>query len=887
MSSLSPVLEEQLSRLRKRDPKVEVRFDGKSQALASARGKLSDQFDAKVLKENPFHAGKEFLKTNKQLFGNLDVDKDLAEDKKVVDRAGMVHVSFRQRYANVPVFDRSVRVDFSTTGTVSSAASKLAPGLKLDVAPKLSASDAEKAALGHAGEGAVTIAKAKPELLIFPHGEGYRLSWRVALDAHKQKDPAEWIYFIDAVNGEVLFRYNDLRNAGPTTGKGTGYYSGTHNDLHTYEVNSTDYELKDMTREPAGPEIDTSDVGPGGASPSEDANDNWNDQTTTPRYKNQGPEVDTNVYVGKVVDWYLTTFGRRSYDNNGTTVKSDVHYLTNLNNAYWSNQYQKIFVGDGDGVTFDYVCSDDVIGHEFTHAVTHHCFNPVYAGESGALDEAISDCMAAFFSGDWLIGEDLFTRLPNPPVHQFLRNLADPTNGGQYNPADPVNSCLAGNCPDHYDDLYTGTLDNGGVHINCTIVSHAIYLMVNGGTHRKSGVTVTKIGQTPVETMLYHVQTTQLLGNNNPTFLDFREGFLNACLDLYPDDLQALATVKAAFKAVGVGPDLYLREAVWDVGNEPAIGFTCESLDIIARQTPPANPQVELGDPQRSDLCQNIEYGKDNYIFVRISNCGHDASDAQVDVYGVPAGTSFGDPVHWQYIGNVLELNVKPGEFRVSKPIVFAKSAIPKPPVGQELMFCFVGIVHSPLDPAPDHTRIHDWSSFANFVLMSNNYAWKNDYVVNVVYLAPIKLYFQVRNLPHLQTWPTLEIDLRNLPEATQFHISFPEGSVRGADLSETMGIPLRQLSQAELIERLQGLQPFDMRRRLPVGEGRIQFAVTPGRIGTLRRMMLSPGESVEAEATITLPRDIKGGQFRFAVRQIVNNMPVGQMNYTLRCKER
>ena len=48
--------------------------------------------------------------------------------------------------------------------------------------------------------------------------------------------------------------------------------------------------------------------------------------------------------------------------------------------------------------------------------------------------------------------------------------------------------------PDHYSKRYLGTGDNGGVHINATIVTHAFYLAIEGGTNRTSGLSVQGVG---------------------------------------------------------------------------------------------------------------------------------------------------------------------------------------------------------------------------------------------------------------------------------------------------------------------------------------------------------------------------------------------------------
>ena len=57
--------------------------------------------------------------------------------------------------------------------------------------------------------------------------------------------------------------------------------------------------------------------------------------------------------------------------------------------------------------------------------------------------------------------------------------------------------------PDHYTlRRFIGTsTDNGGVHFNMTIATHAFYLAVAGGRNRVSGQTVTGVGMNNIERM--------------------------------------------------------------------------------------------------------------------------------------------------------------------------------------------------------------------------------------------------------------------------------------------------------------------------------------------------------------------------------------------------
>lgn len=89
-------------------------------------------------------------------------------------------------------------------------------------------------------------------------------------------------------------------------------------------------------------------------------------------------------------------------------------------------------------------------------------------------------------SGNWTIGEDV------TPGDNGIRNMANPTEDGQ---------------PSHYADLYTGTDDNGGVHINSGIPNHWFYLLVNGGQNAKperaSGTNVEGISLVNAEQIAY------------------------------------------------------------------------------------------------------------------------------------------------------------------------------------------------------------------------------------------------------------------------------------------------------------------------------------------------------------------------------------------------
>jgi len=177
---------------------------------------------------------------------------------------------------------------------------------------------------------------------------------------------------------------------------------------------------------------------------------------------------------------FKEVFGRDSYDGQGAAVVATVHYQRDYDNAFWDGD-QLVF-GDGDGKVFDrFTKPVDVLGHELSHAVTQFTANLTYQGQSGALNESISDvfgsCLKQRLLGqtadqaDWLIGEGIFL----PPVQgRALRSMAEP--GTAYDdPAlgkDPQVATMA--------DYVDTQDDNGGVHTNSGIPNKAFHLAATG-----------------------------------------------------------------------------------------------------------------------------------------------------------------------------------------------------------------------------------------------------------------------------------------------------------------------------------------------------------------------------------------------------------------------
>ena len=218
----------------------------------------------------------------------------------------------------------------------------------------------------------------------------------------------------------------------------------------------------------------------------------------------------------RIHEYFMSRFGRNSYDGEGAPLIATVRYREDpsvpFENAYWDPERRQMVFGEG------YAMPLDVTAHEVTHAITEMTAGLEYQGESGALNEAISDIFASNLDpDDWELGEDL----PGGAI----RDMADPARFGQ---------------PAHTDDYQNlpDDVDHGGVHINSGIPNRAYVNMVEG------------IGRDASEQIVYAAVTKHL--DSDSGFEDFRAGCLQAAEDRYGRDSAEYRGVDAAFRAVGL-----------------------------------------------------------------------------------------------------------------------------------------------------------------------------------------------------------------------------------------------------------------------------------------------------------------------------------------------
>ena len=197
--------------------------------------------------------------------------------------------------------------------------------------------------------------------------------------------------------------------------------------------------------------------------------------------KSSPDEAAVDAYVNTQISYHFfdKVLGNKSTDGKGEAV---IAVLTGLiqkdgvdwtNNAYSRSSHSdgsKVTVlgfgiGEDNGITLSAYL--DTVAHEYMHGVETFHSNMTYSGESGAIMEALSDIFGEIVES-WNKENNGLVQASPDWIHNIGRNLNNPEKSGN---------------PWAYKgkNWYSGSQDNGGVHINSTVISHAAYLMSKDG----------------------------------------------------------------------------------------------------------------------------------------------------------------------------------------------------------------------------------------------------------------------------------------------------------------------------------------------------------------------------------------------------------------------
>ena len=473
---------------------------------------------------------------------------------------------FAQFHRGVRVWGAEV-VRSSDRGVPQWVFGTVAPSVTVATDPALTVGMARNRLLDIGGDTASLLGS--PALVVLPlQPSAHRLAYTAALRQGSQV----FQLFIDASSGLELLRYSRLHTQA-AVGTGVGVLGDTKKLSVLRQAGV--FVTSDQQRPPAlttfdmrgevsraldvldGASLSASDV-------ASDSDNVWTDAAA----------VDAHAYIGWTYDYFFKRHGRRGLDDRDRPIVTLVNGVTQENavtlspdllvlalNAFWCgvcgpDGVGLMYFGNGIPSRYTYYGQNvsplsgalDVVAHELTHAVTDSSSGLIYMNESGALNEAFSDIMgtaAEFFhqpvgaylrEADFIVGEDVFRSVFDD--QHGIRSLSNPAAFGN---------------PDHYSLRYTGSEDDGGVHINSGIPNHVFFLSVAGGRNRTSGIAVQGVGlaeMEKIEKVFYRAFVYMLPAS--ATFSTAREATIQAARDLYGAGSAPELAITQAWTAVGV-----------------------------------------------------------------------------------------------------------------------------------------------------------------------------------------------------------------------------------------------------------------------------------------------------------------------------------------------
>gem|GEM_PF-2498919 len=479
----------------------------------------------------------EFLSALGGLLRIDNPDEEFRFSGKQSDDLGRRHLRFSQTFQGIPVWPAELVVHLNARGHADMLDGAFVPTpRKIATRPVLNADEAFEKVCEHIPEIGQDISAESSELIIYAPGDRLpRLAWK--LDISVSSD-GQWLAVIDASDGRLLTAFSQISDAA-VSGSGADIF-GTQRSLNLWEKDGkfhmTDTAKAMYDAETSDPPVPTSTHG---AIIVMDAlnqprTSEINEIPALTSVVSENPDSDwpadavSAAYnLSQAYDYFYEHHQRVSPDGHGGSIMAVVRLGTNLESAFWDPGTKIIYFGDGEVLA----ASPDIVGHELTHAITTYTAGLLNKNQSGALNEAFSDIFGemveSHVSGtepDWIMG----SRLATP-----LRSLSDPSS---------MTSPAGVPYPSDMDGYFITSGDNGGVHINMSIVAHAFYLLARG---QDRAIGIRDAGQIFYRALTYHLVS-------NSQFADARLACIASAEELFGSGSeQALGTAEA-FDAVGI-----------------------------------------------------------------------------------------------------------------------------------------------------------------------------------------------------------------------------------------------------------------------------------------------------------------------------------------------
>ena len=423
---------------------------------------------------------------------------------------GIVTTKATQAVGDVPVLDASL-VFVERDGRVTGVRGRVFPGLSVLTVPRLPPDQARVIA----EQAAAGTAQAEPSLVVMPRGAGV-LAWLVPVAT--TGDPATPLtaanYFIDATTGDILSVQQvtgEGRVALPWAASAATYLHRVHLAGATSAPDPNSVEITGPN--PIGGTLTGHGVQTDqGVALLDTTTPSWNQQTQTggistydaSRVKNSSQlpgklvvSPDTKIRdaeamaahaLSRDVYDYYAALGRNSWDGQGGSLVSSVHYgPSDFCNSFFTSSLRQPQMVYGNPCTTSQGQAEvteveiDTAGHEITHGVTATSAGLKYTGQSGALNESFSDyfgnvignqvkgtdSVAIFEGGCTGYTEETIFCTRNPDGSLSLRYMLTGNDFDDYLRAlDPGYRLKL---------LGFSSQDQGGVHYNSAIWNNALW----------------------------------------------------------------------------------------------------------------------------------------------------------------------------------------------------------------------------------------------------------------------------------------------------------------------------------------------------------------------------------------------------------------------------
>ena len=419
---------------------------------------------------------------------------------------GDTYYSFQQMYHGIPVYGRKVIVSADANSDAALLSSGFYLIKNLSIEPKITKDDVKKIAAGLYSDNAVVCVG---NLVIFSLSDTEpALTWRVSV---KENGSMETV-FVSATDGKIVETFsNDLEESEADDSCFTNvlFYDAENQKVESAELKIV-FDDKTVVEYAEDGKFVSSD------NHQYTTNGYWNDITLIDRngeiYKKNGKGefsiyTDTDSTMPALTDASLEkdnisqpafinilavcNFYRDvlKYDAFGDSNRALALVINDQNDYAAENAWSAW--GESKIFTLIYVGSKrpptiDVLGHEYTHAVERSISHLEGKGETGALMEAYGDIMGEIIT-DWYnnspkaVYPDIFKHWDTPlenslewldgdipwSVGMNERSLANPQ----------INGLPTTYHGENWRDTKKSNDDEGGVHSNCTVISHAAYLM--------------------------------------------------------------------------------------------------------------------------------------------------------------------------------------------------------------------------------------------------------------------------------------------------------------------------------------------------------------------------------------------------------------------------